>query len=113
MIQLGLAALKRLLAERKFTTSEEMQRELEEFEETNNPVLGFFHGAERDEDIRIENEPTNNVYKQYQEYCIASNLTPMSAGEFSKQVKKYYGFTIKDKKIQGKKYRIFMKEGEN
>ena len=113
LIQLGLVGLKRVLKNRQFTKSEAMQRELDEFEETNNPVLGFFHEAERDEDIRIENEPTNNVYKQYQEYCIASNLTPMSAGEFSKQVKKYYGFTIKDKKIQGKKYRIFMKKGEN
>ena len=113
LIQLGLTGLKRVLSKRQFTKSEAMQRELDEFEETNNPVLGFFHEAERDEDIRIENEPTNNVYKQYQEYCIASNLTPMSAGEFSKQVKKYYGFTIKDKKIQGKKYRIFMKKGEN
>lgn len=112
MIQLGLKALKNLLKERKFTTSEAMQRELEEFEETNNPVLGFFHEAERDSDIRIENEPTNIVYKAYQEYCITCNLTAMSAGEFSKQVKKYYGFTIKNKKIQGKKYRIFVKEGE-
>lgn len=113
MIQLGIKALKSLLAARKFTTSEAMQRELEEFEETNNPVLGFFHEAERDSDIKIENEATSEVYKSYQEYCIMSNLTPMSAGEFSKQVKKYYGFTIKDKKIQGKKYRIFVKEGEN
>ena len=113
MIQLGLKALKNLLKERKFTTSEAMQRELEEFEETNNPVLGFFHEVERDSDIKIENEPTSEVYKSYREYCIMSNLTPMSAGEFSKQVKKYYGFTIKDRKIQGKKYRIFVKEGEN
>ena len=113
MIQLGLKALKNLLKERKFTTSEAMQRELEEFEETNNPVLGFFHEAERDSDIKIENEPTSEVYKSYREYCIMSNLTPMSAGEFSKQVKKYYGVTIKDRKIQGKKYRIFVKEGKN
>lgn len=112
LIQLGLKALKRLLQERKFTTNEAMQQELEEFEETNNPVLGFFHEADRDSDIKIENEPTRNVYKLYQEYCIASSLNPMSAGEFSKQVKKYYGFAIKDKKIQGKKYRIFVKEGE-
>ena len=88
------------------------QEKLDEFEETNNPVLGFFREADGDEEIRIENEPTNEVYKHYQEYCIATNLTPMSAGEFSKQVKKHYGFVIKDKKIGGKKYRIFMKEGD-
>lgn len=110
MIQLGLKALKKLLLARKFTTSEAMQKELEEFEETNNPVLGFFHEAERDDDIKIENEPTNNVYKSYQEYCISSNLTPMSTGEFSKQVKKYFGFEIISKRIGKKVFRIFIKE---
>ena len=38
MIQLGLAGLKRVLASRKFTKSEQIQKELEEFEETNNPI---------------------------------------------------------------------------
>ena len=113
LIQLGLTGLKRVLSKRQFTKSEAMQRELDEFEETNNPVLGFFREADGDEEISIENEPTNEVYKHYQEYCIATNLTPMSAGEFSKQVKKHYGFVIKDKKINGKKYRIFVKAGEN
>ncbi len=111
LIRIGLEGLKRVLENRQFTKSEEMQRELEEFEETNNPVLGFFREADGDEDIRIENETTAEVYKHYQEYCIVNNLSPMSAGEFSKQVKKHYGFVIKDKKISGKKYRIFMKEG--
>jgi len=53
-------------------------------------------------DVHSADKNKSVLEKQYQEYCIASNLTPMSAGEFSKQVKKYYGFTIKDKKIQGK-----------
>lgn len=109
MIQIGLKALKNLLKERKFTSSEAMQKELEEFEEANNPVLGFFHEAERDSDIKIENEPTNEVYKEYQEYCISSNLTPMSAGEFSKQVKKYFGFKIISKRIGKKVFRIFIR----
>ena len=113
LIQLGLEGLKRVLEKRQFTKSELMQRELEEFEITNNPVLGFFKEVDGDEEIKIENEPTNEVYKRYQEYCIATNLTPMSAGEFSKQVKKHYGFMIIDKKISGKKYRIFVKAGEN
>jgi putative DNA primase/helicase len=108
LIQLGLQGLKRVLQNRKFTTSQKVQDELDEFEETNNPILGFFKEC-RNEDFCLENEPTNNVYKRYQEYCIANTLTPLSNGEFSKQVKKHFGFTIIDKKIQGKKYRIFVK----
>ena len=105
MIQLGLQGLKRVLTNRKFTSSQKVQDELDEFEETNNPILGFFKECEGE----IENEPTNKVYKKYQEYCIANTLTPLSNGEFSKQVKKHFDFQIVDKKVQGKKYRIFVK----
>ena len=108
LIQLGIEGLKRVLINRKFTTSQKVQEELDEFEVTNNPILGFFKDCEND-DYEIENEPTSNVYKRYQEYCIANTLTPLSNGEFSKQVKKHFDFTIIDKKIQGKKYRIFVK----
>ncbi|WFD12233.1 phage/plasmid primase, P4 family [Tepidibacter hydrothermalis] len=104
-IQLGLKALKRVLIERKFTESEQVQRELEEFEENNNPILGFFKETDKDE---IENEPTNQAYKAYQEYCLANSLQPLSNGEFSKQVKRHFDFIIADKKINGKKYRIFV-----
>ena len=104
LIQLALQGLKRVLISRKFTISQKVQDELDEFEETNNPVLGFF----RECDV-IENEPTNKIYKQYQEYCITNSLTAMSAGEFSKQVKKHFDLAIISKKIQGKVYRIFVK----
>lgn len=108
LIQLGIQGLKRVLTNRKFTTSQKVQDELDEFEETNNPILGFFKECENDE-FCFENEPTNKVYKKYQEYCIANTLTPLSNGEFSKQVKKHYDLVIVSKKIQGKVYRIFVK----
>lgn len=108
MIQLGIQGLKRVLTNRKFTSSQKVQDELDEFEETNNPILGFFKDC-NNEEFTIENEPTNKVYKKYQEYCIANSLTPLSNGEFSKQVKKHFGYVIIDKKIQNKKYRIFVK----
>lgn len=108
LIQLGIQGLKRVLINRKFTSSQKVQDELQEYEETNNPILGFFKECQNEEFV-IENEPTNNVYKKYQEYCIANTLTPMSNGEFSKQVKKHFDFQIIDKKINGKKYRIFVK----
>ena len=108
LIQLGIQGLKRVLVNRKFTSSQKVQDELDEYEETNNPILGFFKECQNEE-VTIENEPTNKVYKKYQEYCIANSLTPLSNGEFSKQVKKHFDFVIIDKRIQGKKYRIFVK----
>ena len=108
LILLGIQGLKRVLKNRKFTTSQKVQDELNEFEEINNPILAFFKDCD-DEGFNIEGEPTNKVYQRYQEYCIANTMSPIQSGEFSKQVKKHFGFTIVDKRIQGKKHRIFMK----
>ena len=108
LIQLGIQGLKRVLFNRQFTDSNKVKAELQEFEETNNPILGFFKECQDDE-YSLEDEPTSSVYRRYQEYCITNGLTTLSNGEFSKQVKKYYGFNIVDRKINGKKYRIFVK----
>ena len=108
MIQLGLQGLKRVLETRQYTTNEAMEDELKEYEESNNPVIGFFREAENDE-FKIEDEVTSTVYRRYNEWCLSNSLQPLSHGEFSKQVKKHFGFKIADRKVNGKKYRIFAK----
>jgi len=105
LIQLGIRGLKRVLENQKFTTSKKVQKELEEYEENNNPIIMFFKEAPK-----IENEPTKNVYKKYSEFCIANSFQAMSNIEFSKQVKKRYGLDIVVKSIGGKQYRIFVKK---
>lgn len=106
LILLGLQGLKRVLTNQSFTVSEKVQKSLEEYEETNNPIQLFFKEIEIDE---IENEPTNSVYRKYTEFCLANSFTPMSNIEFSKQVKKRFNFEIINKTVKGKKYRIFVK----
>ena len=108
LIRLGLEGLKRVMMNRQFTNSKRVQDELNDYEESNNPILGFFRECE-DEDFQIENEPTNKVYKRYQEYCLANSLQPMSNIEFSKQVNRILKFKVVDKTIKNKKYRIFVK----
>lgn len=107
LVQLGIQGLKRVLISRQFTESEQVQKELEEYEENNNPILGFFKEIDKDE---IENEPTNLVYRKYQEYCLANSLQAMSNIVFSKEVKKHFKFTIVDKRVNGKKSRVFVSE---
>lgn len=106
LILLGLRGLKRVLENQSFTKSDKVQKSITEYQETNNPILLFFK-----EDVKIVNEPTNEVYKKYNEFCLANSFTPMSNIEFSKQVKKHYGLEIKSKSIGGKKYRIFIERG--
>ena len=107
LIQLGIAGLKNVLKNRRFTSSIKVEKELEEYEENNNPILLFFK-----EEPKIENEPTNSVYAKYSEFCLANSFNPMSKIEFSKQVKKRFDFDIVDKTIRGKKYRIFIRKEE-
>lgn len=107
LINLGIQGLKRVLENRKFTISNKVEKEIQEYEESNNPILGFFKEVGQEQ---IENEPTKNVYKKYQEYCILNSLQPMSNIEFSKQVNKKFDLEIADKKIDGKKYRIFTRK---
>ncbi len=108
MIQIGLQGLKRVLESRQYTTNEAMQEELIEYEESNNPIIGFFREAENDE-IKIEDEVTSVVYRKYNEWCLSNSLQPLSNGEFSKQVKKHFNFKIVDRRVNGKKCRLFVK----
>lgn len=101
LINLGIVGLKRVLTNRAFTASAKVQKAMDEYEENNNPILGFFKECE-DEDFQIENEPTNKVYKRYQEYCLANSLQPMSNIEFSKQVNRILNMKVVNKTIQNK-----------
>lgn len=108
LINLGIAGLKRVLLNRKFTGSTKVQKAMDEYEENNNPIIGFFRECE-DEEFQIENEPTNVVYKRYQEYCLANSLQPMSNIEFSKQVNRILNMRVENKWLNCKKHRIFIK----
>lgn len=107
LIQIGIVGLKRILENQKFTDSQKVQEELDDYKQRNNPILGFIRECE-DEEFQIENEPTNKVYKRYQEYCIANSLQPMSNIEFSKQVNRILNMKIVDKFFNKKKHRIFV-----
>src|SRR5690606_5972124 len=93
MILLGIEGLKRVLLNQKFTDSTRVERELEEYEESNNPIIGFFKEISEEE---VENEPTRDVYKRYQVYCSENNLQPLSRIEFSRQVIRRFNYEIVD-----------------
>lgn len=107
LILLGLQGLKRVLKNQSFTASSKVQKSIEEYEEVNNPIKIFFKEIDSDE---ILNEPTSEVYKKYNEFCLANSFTPMSNIEFSKQMKKEFDLEIINKTVKGKKYRIFIQK---
>ena len=109
LVILALAGLKRVLTKAKFTTSSRVQNQLEEYEENNNPIIGFVQEIGMD---AVENEPSQDVYRKYKEYCIVNNFQALSNIEFSRQLCKRFGFTMKNQRIKGKQTKIFVKGGE-
>lgn len=108
LIVLAVEGLKRVLKNQEFTKSEKTAKAIADYEEENSPILLFFKNT----DISVfENEPTNYGYKRYTEFCVSNGLEQLSNIAFSKAVKKYYGLTIINKTVKGKKYRLFVKEG--
>ena len=105
LIVLGLKALKSVLGKAQFTTSKRVQGQLDEYEQNNNPIIGFIQEVGLD---GIVNEDTNTVYRRYKEYCIANNFQALSAIEFSRQICKRCGFVTDAKYIKGKKTRVFV-----
>lgn len=109
LIRLGVEGLKRVLTERQFTESEKVQQQLDEYEESNNPILIFARECE-EEGYLIENQSVSDVYLKYAGFCNVSGMKPMSRAEFTKAIKKALNLDSAPRKIKGKSIRIFMKK---
>lgn len=107
LIQLGIAGLKRVLENKSFTESDKVKMQLEEFEESNNPLVGFFN---ENPELVVENQTNTAIYSMYTEYCIANNHHPLSKIAFSKQIKRHFGVDIVHKSVDGKTQRVFVKK---
>lgn len=104
LIRVGVEGLQRVILNQGFTQSDKVQKQLDEYEEENNPIIAFIADCGVD---AIENEPTNEVYKRYQVFCAENSMQPMSNIVFSKQINKRLGFEVGYTKINGKTQRIF------
>ena len=105
LIQLGLDGLKRVLNNSGFTICDKVQEELREYSENNNPIIGFLR--ELDVDVDILNQPTKDVYMRYKLYCADNGFNPMSAGEFTKYIKKAYELDNPSVRVNGKVVRLY------
>ena len=107
LIQCGLKGLKRVLTVNEFTSSEKIQKQLEEYELENNPIIGFIS----EEGIgNILHQPTADVYRRYQIYCQESSIQAMSRYVFSKQLNKRLHLKVVQRKVNGKNHKIFDNE---
>lgn len=106
-IKIGIDGLLRILKNQGFTTSQKVVKELEDYEETNNPIVGFL---KENEDLRVVGATTTDIYNMYVEYCLANNHQAPCKGEVSKQIKRLFNVEIETKRIEGKQYRVFVEK---
>lgn len=106
LVKIGIDGLKRVLANSAFTTTEGIDKELEEYAETLNPISTFFDEV----GDTMLNEPTKKCYRAYDQFCYENAMKPISHVEFSKQVKDHFGYEIKTVRFEGKPTKIFVKK---
>lgn len=102
LLNLAIEGLNRVLKNRKFTTVESVEKELQEYERVNNPVVAFI------EDFKIENEPTKEIYLKYSAWCQENKLKALSNVQFGKELSNK-GFVVKQMRVNGDRVRVYHK----
>lgn len=114
LILVALRGLNRALTY-GFTESSKVNREVEQFEKDNNPVLGWLEeiGEETEADIvaYFGRTPVTDLYISYDSYCCKNGFKSTSNAEFSKQLQKKFGLESKRRTIYGKKHTFLIPVG--
>lgn len=109
LIQLGLAGLNRVRINQGFTETSNSKKAIQEYEEENNPIIAFVKDVGRES---IINQVTADVFKRYQIFCSDNGLIAGSNIVFSKNVNRVIGTEVKQKKINGQKFNLFVEVQE-
>lgn len=105
MVKLGVEGLYRLLDNGEFTQCGLVRQRLADYEEENNPIIGFIKNTKRDE---ILNEPTNEVYIRYKTYCADNEFKPLAANAFTRQLCSKLKLEVKQVRQNNKRIRIYV-----
>ena len=92
---MAIRGLNRLLKNNRFTKPKTVTAEIEAYKERNNPVLAFLNN----EEPKLENESTKDIYTQYSEYCVEYGYKSVSRAVFTKEV-------CRLKKVESKQIRV-------
>lgn len=106
LVKIGVEGLKRILENRSFTQSKKVDDEIREYTEYNNPILLFLSETEKDE---ILNQETRLVHSKYEIFCNDNGFQSMGLASFSKEINRQLECQTKERRINGKKVRLFVK----
>lgn len=105
LIRIGIEGLNRVLDDSKgFTKSNRVQKQIDDYNEENNPILAFLSECDVNE---ILNEPTSEVYRRYDAFCKENNMNAIGNIAFSREICRRLNLTTNRKTINGKLRRVF------
>lgn len=107
LVRLGVEGLRRVLANKGFSTSEKVQKELNDYEVQNNPILLFL----QEKDFEIINQPCKDVHRAYRVFCTENGFGEMTLANFSKEICKRLDLEVVRRRINGKLIGIYQKKG--
>lgn len=102
ILQLAIHGLQRLLKNKNFSTSKKIEKEIQKYEETNNPILEFIK-----EDIKFENEVTTDVYQKYHVWCAENGYSPLGKIAFSREICQRCKLETVRRRVEGKRKYFF------
>jgi putative DNA primase/helicase len=105
LCKIGIDGLKQILINRSFTQSTKVDQELKEYTEYNNPILLFLAETEKEE---IINQETRLVHSKYEIFCDDNGFQCMGLANFSKEITRQLNCMVKDKRVNGRKTRVFV-----
>ncbi len=105
LVKIGVEGLKRILENHSFTQSANVDAEIKEYTEYNNPILLFLAETEKDE---IINQETRLVHSLYEVFCNDNGFQSMGLTTFAKEINRQLGCQSVQKRINGKRVRVFV-----
>lgn len=105
LCKIGIDGLKQILINHSFTQSSKVDDQLKEYTEYNNPILLFLAETEKEE---IINQETKLVHSAYEIFCHDNGFQCMGLANFSKEITRQLNCMVKDKRINGRKARVFV-----
>lgn len=106
LIRVGIEGLHRVIEQNAFTSSSKVEREIKDYEELNDPMLQFLQTIDPEE---ILNHETKEVHTRYQVFCHSLQVMSLGLPQFSREITRRLDCETKDKRINGRRCRIFTK----
>ena len=102
LLNIAIAAMERIINNGgQLTTSEEIEKVTQEYFIESDSILGFVMQEGIDSQMI-----TKGVYEEYEKYCEESGAKPFSQTKFTQRLKTM-GYEKKEKRMMGRKYRVY------